>query len=693
MAAVSSRGQAASLLPPFPPLTEIRAGEQTAPAQAAADGLLLPVRFTGAVDRVYWDIPLPARIPPGTTTLDLTLSCPDPAPLRGLSVHLSSGSGWYGVTLPFSAGLRRRLALPRGQFQPEGSPGPLEKSRLLRLSAWRQTAGDTSITLHAVQARADTVAIVRATELTAPGETALAAAFADRCARLLTKSGIPFAVIDDSLDDLGPFALLLLPYAQALPDKPFSRLERFVKRDGKLIVFYNASEPLGTLLGVHPGAWQGTAAGEEWSALVCDRARLPDAPPRVPHVTNSIIPPFAASDHHARLVATWADDTGRVTDLPACVLSDRGAWFAHVPPLAYPSAVALLRNLVRDLAPDLGIPPSPPTAADGPLPAAPPSEIRAVWNTGATARQPRGWDGLMRTLSAEGINILFVHWQSAGSTFAERKTNRPADTLEAALAAGRTHGVAVHAWVTCWTLDGADPALITRLTREDRLMRDAAGKTLPWLCPSLPENRALIIDGLRALARRGVQGIHLDYVRYPENNGCYAPATRRAFEAARGAPVSAWPADVQPGGALAPAFQTFRRDTLTAFVREARDAVRAVTPSIRLSAAVFPTPEAAAGRGQDWPAWLRSGLIDFACPMIYTESAPEFEASLNACLAAAPAAALVPGIGTGADESQLDAAGAAPLLALIRRRGLAGFAFFAVDDDLLSATLPRLFAK
>lgn len=683
------------LLPPFPPLDEIRPGDHTPSPQLTPEGLLLTARFTDTAERTYWDIPLLTPIPRGATALDLVLSCPDAASLRGLSVHLQSGNGWHNASPAFSAGARQRLALPRGLFQPEGSPGPWEKSRLLRLSAWKQADGTALLTLHAVQARADTVAIIRASERTAPGEAAFAATLANRCARLLNKADIPFAVLDDSFDDLAPFALVLLPYAPALPDRQLARLERFLKRNGKLIVFYNASAPLGALLGVRPGSWQGAEPGQEWSAMSCDTARLPEAPRRVPHVTNSILPPFATPDRQARLVATWADDTGRVTDLPACVLSDRGAWFAHVPPLAYPSAVALLRALIQSLAPDLARPPAVPPAppADVRLPGAPPSEIRAAWHAGAAARHPRGWSGLMRDLPANSVNTLFVRWQSAGTPHYSAQGARQADTLAEARAAGDAHGVSVHAWVTCWTLDGADAALTARLTRENRLMRDAAGNALPWLCPSIPENRALILDGLRALARRGVQGVHLDYVRYPDDTGCYAPATRRAFEAGLGSPVAAWPSDVLPGGAHAAAFQKFRRDTLTAFVREARDAVRAVSPAIRLSAAVFPTPAAAAGRGQDWPAWLRDGLIDFACPMIYTESAPEFSAMLDACLAAAPASALVPGLGTGADECQLDAAAAALQLGQVRARRLAGFAFFAVDDELLSVLLPRLFTK
>jgi len=680
------------LLPPFPPPSEIRAGESTAPAETASDGLRLPVRFDGPHDRVYWDIPIP-RIPKTATALQVTLSCTDAVPIRGLSVHLQSGDGWYGVTPAFIPGTRQRLDLPRGLFQPEGAPGSWEKSRTLRLSAWKQTAGTTFLTLHALSARTDAVAIVRATETTAPGATALAATLADRCVRLLTKAAIPATVIDDTLDSLDAYSLLLLPCSPTLPPRQTDRLSRFLKRGGRLIVFYNASPQLAAAVGLQPGTWQGTEPLQAWSALVCSPSALVHAPSRIPHVTTSIIPPFARPGSDARVIATWADETGRVTDLPACLLTPRGAWFAHVPPMAYPSAAALMNTLARELCPSLGLPPLPPPPPPPPLPEAPSAdEIRAAWNPVPTARHPHGWNGLLAQLAAHRVNTLFVHWQSAATPLHTRPGSRASsDTLDEALAAAARHKIALHAWATCWTLEGADPDLVSQLTREGRLMRDAAGNTLPWLCPSIPENRALLIEGLCKLARRGVAGIHLDYVRYPETTGCYAPATRKAFEAARGQPVAAWPADVLPGGPHAAAFADFRRATMTAFIREARSALRAAAPGVRLSAAVFPTPAAAAGRGQAWPEWVREGLIDFACPMIYTESPSDFKSWLGQCLAAVPADKLVPGLGTGADECQLDAAAAAAQIAEVRRRRLAGFACFAVDDALTGHLLPALF--
>jgi uncharacterized lipoprotein YddW (UPF0748 family) len=516
-----------------------------------------------------------------------------------------------------------------------------------------------------------------------------------------------------------------------------------------VIVFYNAASDLARTLGIRIDPWRGADGGRQWTAWAPAPAAGLLLPARVPHVTTSILPPYPIPGnlHTARTIATWTDAAGRVTDLPACVLSERGAWFAHTPPLASAAASAFLGALVMDLIPALGdvctaeaihtaqTAPHPDadlqtqtlvlmqaaraarqparvaqlaaeirdaraTAAlmSGPTPRA--DEVHGVWENGS-GRHPRGWDGLFTELSRRGVNTVYSHMQRAGQTQINPNVAAPvsssgrtagADAVASLSAAAKRHGIALHAWVTCWALDGIDESRRADLSAAGRLMRDAQGRELPWLCPSLPENHALLLAGLAELARQGIAGIHLDYVRYPEMQGCFAPATRKAFEKQIGARVTNWPNDVLAGGSLADAFQTFRQQEITRFVRAAAETVRAINPAIILSAAVFPSPAAARMRGQDWPGWLRDNTLDTVCPMAYTESAAAFAEMLDACIRETPdpAAHLIAGIGTGADESQLDAFATAEQILAVRARPLKGFACFAVDDELLGRILPPL---
>ena len=170
-----------------------------------------------------------------------------------------------------------------------------------------------------------------------------------------------------------------------------------------------------------------------------------------------------------------------------------------------------------------------------------------------------------------------------------------------------------------------------------------------WLDPAVPADRAAALRRVRAAARLRPAGIHFDYVRSRDG------------------------AAASPEAAAA----------VTSLLREAVALVRELAPDAAISAAVFPTPAAAAAVNQDWPAWIKEGLVDFVCPMIYEDDPDAFRAALAQCLAASPADRLVAGIGTGADEAQVDAAAFRDEVAASAAAHLRGVAFFAFDDALL----------
>ena len=179
-------------------------------------------------------------------------------------------------------------------------------------------------------------------------------------------------------------------------------------------------------------------------------------------------------------------------------------------------------------------------------------------------------------------------------------------------------GVGVHLW-----LDAFEPSSDGRWTVPHG--GAARGRRVQELLDSIPQD---------------VVGVQLDYVRMPSAEEATAE----------------------------------KMDDISLFVRAFS---RRARPGCALSAAVFPTPEAAAKRGQDWPRWVKEGWVDFVSPMIYTESPIAFKRDLALCKEAAPASALVPGIAACADEAspdrdsvraQLEAADA-----------LKGVSFFALD--------------
>ena len=129
---------------------------------------------------------------------------------------------------------------------------------------------------------------------------------------------------------------------------------------------------------------------------------------------------------------------------------------------------------------------------------------------------------------------------------------------------------------------------------------------------------------LEVVRNYDVDGIHFDYIRYPDSDYCYCTGCGARFQSQTGQTVTNWPADVLATGALRNAFLDWRRAQITRLVAAVYAGVKALKPGVQVSAAVFPDATSAYdGVGQDWRRWITNGIVDFLCPMDYTtEPAP-----------------------------------------------------------------------
>ena len=478
------------------------------------------------------------------------------------------------------------------------------------------------------------VAVVCATEATAPGEAAFAKAMADRAEALLRKAGIADDRIGDDFSpaSLRPYQTVLLPYSPSLSAAAVTNLTLFLERGGRLLVFSNASRELAKAMGIGVGE----RCKGDYPMTAMELAKPFGACRRFPYYGASWIPPAVPRRSKARTIAWFVGANGARTSVPAVVLSARGAWFGQVPPRAYPAAADTIAAIIAGDA-------SLATRRQKPLAALQRDKTVAAWVTSPYPRFRRGWRAAARTYHRGGINTVFLRVQT-GDTLLEAANAGGTDHVAAAIRACHANGISIHAWVCCFSLDGMPAERRKALADAGRIIGGGEG----WIDPRNPSNRAEIAASLARLSKRGFDGIHLDFVRTPD------------FGFPR-----------EPGY-----FQT-----ITAFVREASAAVRAATPSAVLSAAVYATPAAASRRNQDWPQWVSEGLVDFVAPMTYTESPTAFKTMLDECLAKADGSKLLPGIGTGSNDSQ---AGTEAVDEEIRLcGGCRGVAFFALEDALL----------
>lgn len=367
-----------------------------------------------------------------------------------------------------------------------------------------------------------------------------------------------------------------------------------------------------------------------------------------------------------------------------------------------------------------------------------PDEVRGLWVLRSSLTSPQRIAELVRTAAAGGYNTLLVQVRGRGDAFYDsaidpRATDlraQPAtfDPLAATLAAAHAAGIAVHAWFNVnlvasastvprerehvvvrhpeWLMVPAE--LATALGRLDPRTAGYVGQLARWtrgqsdtveglyLSP-IPAGAqdytlAVITDLMRSYA---VDGLHLDYVRYPSVDFDYSRAALRDFRAAL---VDAAPraerdrldrlasSDPLAWTRMYPeAWDTFRRERLTTLVAKIRAVVRAERPAALVSSAVVPDPEVARTlKLQDWAAWARAGVLDVVCPMAYATTVDEFSAQVAATAAGAHGRPVWAGIGAW----RLPVGRSVEHLAAARRAGAAGVLLFSYDS-LLEAGSPR----
>jgi uncharacterized lipoprotein YddW (UPF0748 family) len=348
-----------------------------------------------------------------------------------------------------------------------------------------------------------------------------------------------------------------------------------------------------------------------------------------------------------------------------------------------------------------------------------PNHIHGVWfdrgslvNLGnATALKTR-----LQALKKAGMTDIFIETINAGYAIYPDSHIQPIqnpliqgwDPLAVAVEESHALGMRVHAWVWCFAVGNvrhndllgidhnAKGPVLDQHPTQQLLMSD--GTTLPkgqhefWLSPASYEAQELLVDWYLEIIRRyNVDGLQLDYVRYPFQSTLqragYDAVSVAHFQDSTGLKISK---DTQD------AFDRWKTENISRFVGKTTKTLKAEKPELILSAAVFALPrhDRLKAIGQDWETWAQRGWIDWLMPMAYTENTATFNRQISSIKQSLKPTKtlLVSGVGL----HKLEGAQRIERSEQLQDNGVSGWAWFAnahLDQntlDLLALTTQKV---
>lgn len=367
----------------------------------------------------------------------------------------------------------------------------------------------------------------------------------------------------------------------------------------------------------------------------------------------------------------------------------------------------------------------------------PGQEARALWVVRYTMAAPEALRDAIKRAKENGFTDLIVQIRGRGDAFYDSKWEPRAeelqvlpedfDPLEVMIREAHAEGLRVHAWINAFLvanvgtlpnlpdhiiykhpewlmvprqlarqlygMNPKSPEYLTALRDYTRAHRDVLEGI--YASPANPEVRQHLRNiWLDVLSKYDVDGLHFDYVRYPNSNFDFNRNALDQFQAEVDAGLSEKDkATLHRVAARNPLiyaatfydrYAAFQRRQVTETVESIFNAVKARDPEVTVSAAVAADyAEGYRSRFQDWKAWLRKGILDVVCPMAYTPSTEVFRKQMAEAVTLSGSQSVWGGIGSW--RQPVD--GTLEKIRVARKLGAQGFILFSYDSAVQFSAL------
>ncbi len=347
----------------------------------------------------------------------------------------------------------------------------------------------------------------------------------------------------------------------------------------------------------------------------------------------------------------------------------------------------------------------------------PVGELRGVWVSRWLYSNAADLDRIVSDATDANLNAIFLQVRGEADAFYDSAYEPWSriltgtlgqdpgwDPLEAMLQRAHAAGIQVHAWINtfpAWQSANAPGSSTPEhplranpswLCANDNGVPMAPGESsYQFFSPGNPAVRAHIASVLEDLADKyEIDGLHLDYVRYPGPTYCHDAASEAEFARLRSAdPNLSW--------------GEFQRENVALTVEAVRTRVRAVRPNAVLSAATWGIYRnkwnwSSVSKGyddyfQDAHGFIERGLLDALVPMTYWASTAvpgerlDFATLTEDHVSAARRAGRYAFAGISAEH---DGAEISRQVQIARDKGARGMVFFEIGELRSQGHLARL---
>lgn len=341
----------------------------------------------------------------------------------------------------------------------------------------------------------------------------------------------------------------------------------------------------------------------------------------------------------------------------------------------------------------------------------PNEELRAVWVVRHALASQEEIDRAIDYAIRARFHLLFVQVRGRGDAYYRSEIEPVArdvvravdefDPLGYLLMRAHEAGISVHAWVNVyyvWSDPRSEPPPTHIVRRHPEwLMTDANGTRMDalavddwrrrglegyYVSPSNAAVRKHMVDVISDIVTRyPVDGVHLDYIRYPGLDFDFGLEERTGFMLRYG--VDPWESRNDPaymtellGENIAFLTDSLRIEWRVQQVDSLIRMVRDVVGDLPLSAAVMPNfGSARIEKGQDWLRWVTRGDVDFVVPMAYGYEPADLTAHVRMIKRTIGAERFLVGLPVFDGRSSY----LGYSLSLLRQEGIVGYSLFSYN--------------